>query len=608
MNELHGNVGQAVQASHIDSVNIDAVHPVAVPLTALDGLAPPSPLFVGRDAELETLARTQFAVVSGLAGAGKTELVLHHAHSQEFPGGRLFCNFHGYDKSRRITASDALDSFLRSLGVADIPPAEADKAALFRSLVAARERMLIVLDNVHTAAQVRPLVVAGHQVIVTSRHRLTSLDGATSLDLGVLDAGAATELVGDAELARSCGRLPLALAIMRALRASDPDNDWAAELRTTRLGLLVDDDRDVRAAFDLSYQALSREQQRFFRLLALHPGDEVVLEGAAALAKVDLMTAKRLLRELRTASLLDRRNRFHDLIRDYALECVAKESKDVRTEAEDRLVRHFGEQAVSALIDPTSDNVAWLNTHVEVLVATVNMTHRPGREAETLVLAWVLADLARVRSAVQMSSGLAAAAVTNWTEAVRHARELIDRARSEGNADQFIDFERAMANFLIRFADADLIARMTSGRDSAAASHDWERAGAFSMLLGSTQVLVGHLDKAISNFHYALDAADKSQLMDEHIASVHYSLAVALRLAERHDEALIHLQKALAINESLQNANLQGRLLIMLGETRHEAGDVEQARRHWEEAVPLLHGAGSEIELATVKLLLSKTS
>ncbi|MGZ3143882.1 hypothetical protein ACVDFE_18190 [Lentzea chajnantorensis] len=236
MNELHGNNhGQAVQATQIGTVNIDAVH-AAAPMTALAGLPPSTAAFVGRSDELAVLAATRFVVVSGLAGTGKTELVLRHAECQEFPGGRLFWNFHGYDRSRRTTASHALDSFLRSLGVADIPPAEADKAALFRSLVAARDRMLIVLDNVHTAAQVRPLIVAEHQVVVTSRHRLTSLDGAVPLDLGVLDAPAAAELVGDRELATLCGRLPLALSIMRALKASDPDNDWAADFRSARLG------------------------------------------------------------------------------------------------------------------------------------------------------------------------------------------------------------------------------------------------------------------------------------------------------------------------------------------------------------------------------------
>ncbi|SFR25192.1 hypothetical protein SAMN04488564_108257 [Lentzea waywayandensis] len=313
-NEVHENRGNAVQAGRIGSLHIT---PLAPPTTALNGLAPSVSSFAGRAAELADLAEHKVVVVSGLGGIGKTELVLRFAEDNDFPGGRLFWNFHGYDESKRTDASTALASFLRALGVMEVPSAEADMAVLYRSLVATRKPMLIVLDNVCTAAQIRPLIVAKHQVVVTSRHLLTGLD-AHQLELHVLPQPDAERIAGGAEIAKLCGRLPLALQIMSALRKTDPGHDWADELREARLSLLRHDDLDVRAVFDLSYRALTLEQRRFFRLIAMHRANTITAEGAAAFAEVSVPEARKRLRELRIAHLLERDNRFHDLVQEFA--------------------------------------------------------------------------------------------------------------------------------------------------------------------------------------------------------------------------------------------------------------------------------------------------
>jgi tetratricopeptide (TPR) repeat protein/transcriptional regulator with XRE-family HTH domain len=211
--------------------------------------------FVGRRAELESLSRlldqatgTPGALVilaiAGTAGVGKTALAVHWAHqiADRFPDGQLYVNLRGFDPSGKPVGSpDALAGFLRALGVPGPHiAAEADeRAAQYRTLLAGR-RMLVVLDNATSAEQARPLLPAsaGCVAVVTSRDALAGLvarDGAERLDLDLLplaDAvGLLQEFIGvrvgaDPEaaslLAAQCVRLPLALRVAAELAAARP--------------------------------------------------------------------------------------------------------------------------------------------------------------------------------------------------------------------------------------------------------------------------------------------------------------------------------------------------------------------------------------------------
>lgn len=392
-NEIHDNRGNAVQAGHIGSVHITS----PAPPTALNGLRDASESFTGRAAELAELSGAAgLTVVSGLAGVGKTELVLRHACSGEFPGGKLFVDLQDYDDERRVTPAQALEEFLSALGVREIPATEAARTALFRTLTAAREPMLVVIDNAQSAEHVLPLVPNRHRAIVTSRHKLVGLDDAHHLELGVLPREEAIELVGNTELAEMCGRLPLALRIMVALRRTDPDHDWVTELRNVQLDLLDDgDQRSVRAAFDLSYQVLTEEQRQLFRLAALHPSHEVTIEGAAQLAGCSETVARKLMRDLRTAHLIEPGDRYHDLVRQFAVDCVRKEEDtESRVEATTRLMSHFVERAEQMNDKLRTSNQAkawrWFDRHRPTLVALVlpmmlvGHFHEAGRLARAL--------------------------------------------------------------------------------------------------------------------------------------------------------------------------------------------------------------------------------
>ena len=89
-----------------------------------------------------------------------------------------------------------------------------------------------------------------------------------------------------------------------------------------RLELLATENLSVAAAFDLSYDDLTPEQQRLFRRLALHPGTDIDRYAAAALDGTDLAGARRGLEALYEHYLITEpapgRYRLHDLIREHA--------------------------------------------------------------------------------------------------------------------------------------------------------------------------------------------------------------------------------------------------------------------------------------------------
>ncbi|MFI5781203.1 ATP-binding protein [Nocardia sp. NPDC051570] len=328
---------------------------------------------VGRTEELERVIRLLTAhdgglgavpvvCVDGPPGVGKTALVLTCAHgiARNYRGGVLFANLRGYGGGAGpANPAEVLDGFLRALGVHPnrIPPGLDERSGLFRSVVHGRG-ILIVLDNAGDSRQVRPLLPGSAEcaVLVTSRRRLTGLfvassasavtlsplapDDAHVLLRQVIGGRAAAEPAAVATVACRCAFLPLALRIAAVRIAAYPHrtiadlaDDLAAEHE--RLDVLSAGDvteLEVRGVFSWSYQALSSDSARMFRLLGLHPGTAFGVGAAAALAGVTESDAQRELDNLVTAHLVEEtgRNRYrlHDLLRVYAAELVRKEDLD----------------------------------------------------------------------------------------------------------------------------------------------------------------------------------------------------------------------------------------------------------------------------------------
>lgn len=336
--------------------------------------------FVGRTAELAQLGvlaggESRIVLVVGPAGAGKTALAVHWAHQAavDFPDGQLFLSMRGFDPGQQVSAAEALPSLLQALGqpVEEIPVDMDAQAALYRSRLAGR-RVLVLLDNVASPAQVRPLLpgAAGCLVVVTSRDRLgglVALDGANRISLDELRADESWCLLAhrvgmarlcaepDAatQLAVRCGHMPLALSIAGA-RLADQEHhtikEFVAELadrgRLARLRAHGDEHAEVRTALDLSYQALPVGAQRMFRLMSLAPSCGLHSAAAGALAGVGEAEAEDLLDAIAQVHLVTevRAHRFacHDLLLEYAAErAVAEDRPEELRLATARFVEYY---------------------------------------------------------------------------------------------------------------------------------------------------------------------------------------------------------------------------------------------------------------------------
>ena len=318
------------------------------------------PNFVGRTAEIEAIQsaieQKEATVYSihGMGGVGKTVLAVHLAYRLRpyFPDGVLWA---------RVDTSDTLSilgTFAAAFGqdlsqFGDV----GSRSRVLRELIASR-RVLIVLDNVETSEQVKPLLppTGSCAVIVTTRrHDLSvtrrarrfilepfNVQNKESLALFARTLGderVAAEEALFIEIADLLGHLPLAVDIVASRLAFEPGWSTAEFLHRMRqekrrLSELAFDDQNVRLSFNTSISLLTEREQQFFATLAICKGDDFSDTVAAEIADVSLDDARDMLRQLFALSLIHQgtqlnRYRLHFLLRDCALQMWTQLPLDV---------------------------------------------------------------------------------------------------------------------------------------------------------------------------------------------------------------------------------------------------------------------------------------
>jgi tetratricopeptide (TPR) repeat protein len=656
-----------------------AVRPVGVPMVPQQ-LPAAVRHFTGRVGELKVLSGllTQspdnggavvISAIDGTAGIGKTTLALHWAHQNidRFPDGQLYANLRGFDPSGSpVEVATVALEFLDALGV---PPARVPlnldaQLALYRGRLAGR-RVLIVLDNARDVEQVRPLLpgASGCLVLVTSRNQLGGLvavDGAVPLTLDLLTHDEARDLMirrlGRERVARDeavvdelielCARLPLALNIAAAHASLHPDQPLgvlADELRDARRRLdalaIGGPAADVRAVFSWSYDTLSPEVARVFRLLGLHSGPDVSVPAVASLTALDLARVRRVLDELTRAHLLTEhapgRYAFHDLLRVYAMERAGVDGTEAeRRDALRRVLDHYLHTAyqasrltrpvrlmpepwqpapgvVSEHLVAKEQAVAWYEAEHAVLLAVIRLAEQTGCHAHAWRISGVTVGFLAIHGhwrewLAACELALAAARRADDPVGLEHAHHWLGQAfAARGLHREASDHLRqalALSDDPVHQGGYHLtLAQVSSGQGqlTTALAHARHALSMFQVgderpAQGMALNFVGSLEGQLGDYAQALDhcrqalelAREAGNVMDE--AGVLDTIGYIHHRLGHHAEAIAHYRRVLDLMGPLGNAYNRTEVLTHLGDAHHAVGDLDAARDAWQLALDIL--------------------
>ncbi|MCP4416073.1 MAG: tetratricopeptide repeat protein [Chloroflexi bacterium] len=338
-----------------EEIDADANRPAIIPSTKPISWTPPfqppavPPHFVGRTtlqdkiiSVLKTAVSPQIHALVGMGGVGKSALANQLAYTlqDDFVDGILWAN---------VAASEPmsiLESWAQLYGydftrIADVE----SMAAAFRGVLADKS-VLIVLDDVTSAARIRPLLPTGdhNHVLLTARdqdlaHALhakvwpleeLSQENGRLLFSNILgEERVQAEPDAAADICTLLQNLPLAVEITAQRLKSRPRRrlvDMAARLddETKRLSLLKISDQGVRASFGISWETLDGGLRQVFQVMGLFNGRSFTADAIAHIVDQDPYLTEDRIYTLTTLSLVSEegqtRYRQHALLADFARE------------------------------------------------------------------------------------------------------------------------------------------------------------------------------------------------------------------------------------------------------------------------------------------------
>ncbi|MEV4836345.1 tetratricopeptide repeat protein [Nonomuraea sp. NPDC049486] len=321
--------------------------------------------------------------VYGRGGVGKSSLITRFGQevAGSFPDGRLYADLRGGVDSP-VRPEEVLIGFLRALGVRlAIDPGGLEELRKLWLTWTKDRRILIGLDNAHSADQVKALIPAerGCAVLVTSRQPLF-LGGTHDTRLGPFSEAHGVELLARLaggervfedlesakEIVRLCDYLPLAIGICGGRLATR--EQWTLRQMADRLAderrrldqleLAPTVDKSVRASVQLSYDDCTGMQRRLLRLLsALSSAPDVPGWVAGELLDISTLDGADQLEALIDAQLAEcsgtdltgsMRYRLHDLVALFAAEPAGDDDPARRGDAVERVLHGYRRRAEEA--------------------------------------------------------------------------------------------------------------------------------------------------------------------------------------------------------------------------------------------------------------------
>jgi tetratricopeptide (TPR) repeat protein/transcriptional regulator with XRE-family HTH domain len=611
--------------------------------TATRTLPRDTAIFTGREPQLEQVGAAAGTMASaaaggiytigGMPGVGKTAFAVHAGHqlAGQFPDGQVFLPLHGHTPGHQpVDPSDALASLLQIAGVevSQIPSGLEERTALWRDRMAGKQ-VLLLLDDAVGHEQVRPLLptAAASLVLITSRRHLVALEGAQVISLEPLAEKEAADLLvrlagrpeldpddpAVADITRLCGCLPLAIGMLgRQLhhRPAWTAADLAADLAQThdRLEPMHAENVSVAAAFNLSYQDLTADQQLLFRRLGLHPGTDIDAYSAAALDSIGLAAARGGLDALYDCYLLTEpargRFRFHDLIRQYAETMAAADPDAEREAAVDQLLAYY--------LHTTQAADRHLSRHAPARSSSTTVmppAHTPALSSRERALSWMRAERLNVHAAMDYAAAhdrhdcviAMSAAMHGFLRSSGHMGQALTLHHMALEAAREVKDQRGEAGALDDLATAQ---RSTGDRRAAAASLSralelyqevGDRAGEATALvhLGRVQHLTDDYPAARAGLNRALELY--KELGDQlGQANARYELGIVWRMTADFPAATASLTRALELYRTLGDAEGEADALSNLGIAQYVTNNYPAAAASLSNALELYRAAANQ--------------
>ncbi|RZD95217.1 hypothetical protein C0Q64_21305 [Streptomyces albidoflavus] len=623
--------GAVVQAQRIDSLNVEAPPQVWPPRQ----LPSPLPGFVNRTKERRTLRELAEAavgqgvrtvVVTGLGGVGKTQLIAHCVRSDLgafFPDGQVYVDLADVRRDGAVDVAGVLGDWLHAFGVpyGHQPAGLGGRADLFRTVTTGK-RVLVVVDNVRQAPEIRALTPGDGLLLATSRTMLPALrmDGAVQLVVDPLDEREAIGIVrgwpvaqdegpAAAELVRRCGGLPLALRAVGEWLVERPQLGLDDAVRSLApfggaagRGWADEGTVDVmEQVFDSVLRQMPDHTRALYRFLGALPGTTfpAALPRAAGLPRVDAA-----LGDLMTSHLVvavgpgsdgaapggpPQRFRMHDLARAHAA-----------TEA-----ATLPEEAARSLLRTVTDFYAEAVAHADRSIGgRFRLQDPPARSLAELGFAegafsgdgqgldWLDAErgniLAVLRAAARegLHDAVWRTCESLWPlfhERARHADSLeahplgIEAARWENRPDAEIRMRNQLARAHAALGDLDRAAEeLRAGEPLLALTEDARLRGMLAETGGLVALGQGRTADACDRFTAALAA--NTERGDQHgIVVQSYHLAEAVQTSGDHAEARRLLAAALGLARETGDLAMIPKLTLLTARVHADAGEVAEA-------------------------------
>ncbi|WP_370367687.1 BTAD domain-containing putative transcriptional regulator [Catenulispora sp. GP43] len=595
--------------------------------------------------------------IDGMPGIGKTSFAVRIAHllRDDCPDGRIQINFRSHHPHQSpIGPLEALRQLLDEIGapVQDVGRAESVDAlsALWRRRIYGK-RLLLLLDDVQSLEQVECLLptAPGAAVLLTSRRQLGTMSGLRQRSLSTLPDEAAHALLADitersfaaevdaealGRFTAHCGGLPLAITVSAAHLRKRPNwklGDLVARLDTP--GHRSADDQitgPVDSAIALSFYSLSAQLRTLLCRLAGHPGPDIGLPAAAALAQSDATGTDLALDALVEHHLIEEttrhRYRLHDLIREFALDRAWHEQ--TLDDVEDAVHRTFllylqtAERAGRTLYpsEPASHNTsqpqsiaepadlagvaidvdsrksvrAWLDLESANLTAILEFASAHGWRGPTTSLLHILAGHLDRRG--------------HWREAIELLRKAATdvpdlQSASTDPSEDFATAAQIHTDLAAFYARAGELEKALTHATAAVTiwtvnKHPYGQAEA-TLHSGRIHWLSGRRTEAVEDFRVAAEMFGGLGA-PERRATAEYHLGIGLFELGQLDAAFECMQRVLSAASALGDAELRCDVLINLGKMHLIADECDVAMAYFHQAQPLAAESGDPQCLAVL--------